>query len=58
MISLLQIKHMLGYLKHYYISYSPKKFGNYGHNVEIDKPFSCNKPDNVFLGNDVRFYGI
>jgi len=23
-------------------------------NVEIDKPFSCNNPKNVFLGNDVR----
>lgn len=54
MVSLLKIKHMLGYLKHYYISCSPTDFGNYGNNIEIDKPFSCNNPTNVFLGNDVR----
>lgn len=54
MISILKLKHMLGYLKHYYYGPNPSQFGQYGLNVEINKPFACSNPQNVYLGNDVR----
>jgi acetyltransferase-like isoleucine patch superfamily enzyme len=54
MISILKLKRMLGYLKHYYYDYDPSEFGQYGLNVEINKPFVCNNPKNVYLGNNVR----
>ena len=38
MISILKLKRMLGYLKHYYYDYDPSEFGQYGLNVEINKP--------------------
>ena len=30
MISILKLKRMLGYLKHYYYDYDPSEFGQYG----------------------------
>lgn len=54
MISIFKLKHMLGYLKHYYYGPAQSEFGHYGLNVEINKPFSCNAPQNVYIGNHVR----
>lgn len=53
MISILKLKHMLGYLKHYYYGPNPSNFGQYGLNVKINKPLACNNPQNVYLENDV-----